>query len=624
MGGRKKCTEEVQFNERSGGNRSRVEPKAEYLFEVSWEVCNKVGGIHTVIKSKASITKDTYDNYLLIGPYFEDKAEMVFEEKKTPRYIKKALSNLKNREDGKRIKAYFGEWKKKGNPDVLLIDFSNLKEKKDEFKSELWERYNIDSLNSGWSFEEPIIFSKAVAMILEEIDKVVSGKRKKVAHFHEWMVASSILFLEKDYVPSLKTVFTTHATMLGRAIAGSGSPLHEILDSLNPKKCAYQYGVEAKYLTEKRCAEEADVFTTVSKTIAKEANKILGVKPDLILPNGCDVSKYPTFEELSVKHGTCREIIRKDFLIPYFFPHYSMNLEHNLILFTAGRYEMKNKGIDLTIDALAKLNKMMKENPPAEKRTVTCFFWIPISNGRVKTQLLENKNYYNNMKNYVEANSDEILKNILTLLVSGEEIEELSVIPEDFKREAKKNLLNFKREGNPVLCTNCMEDEENNKIVNRLREVGLDNKKDDPVKTILQPVYLDGNDSLLNLEYKNAISGSHLGLFPSYYEPWGYTPLDTISMGVPALTSDLSGFGKFIKEKVPKEDSGVLVLKREGKEYDKVVENYSQTLYDFLSRHKNGRVSMKINAKQLSKLCDWKKFINNYIEAHNQALKKDE
>ncbi len=599
--------------EKGAAKSSRMVPRADALFEVSWEVCNKVGGINTVIKSKAVLMGQRYAEYTLIGPYFERNAALELERKEPPDAIKRAIDALAARGIG----CHYGVWQIKGEPPVILIDSSVFVQRKDELKRRLWERHRIDSLGAGWDYEEPIIFSAAVAELLLELERQLVGKRI-VAHFHEWMTGAALLFLQWAGT-SIRSVFTTHATMLGRAMCGAGANLYEVLDTLNPVEEAYRHGVQAKHLTEVACAQRCDAFTTVSEITGMEAERILGRKPDVLVLNGLDIGRFPTFEETSIKHITCREKLRA-FLTYHFFPYYVFPLEHNLMFFITGRYEFKNKGIDITIQAFGKLNDRLKQE--RSERTVTLFLWIPMGNTGVRVELLENKNYYHHIKNYIQYNSENILKKVLYDFLAQGNVAEETLFTKEFLKEMQKDLLQFRRKGNPPLCTHHLIDESTNELLRALLDAGLDNREDDKVKVVVMPVYLDGNDGLVNLPYYDAIAGTHMGLFPSYYEPWGYTPLETAAMGVASLTTDLAGFGRFIEPHLDEPNAGIKVLHRLNIPREEIVASFAQDLFDFVQLSHPDRVRNKIAAKNLAALCDWEQFIEYYIEAHNTALER--
>ncbi len=589
-----------------------MDAKADYLFEASWEVCNKVGGIYTVVKSKASTMKEYYKNYFLIGPYFQKNASIELEEKPIPREFKAAFEEMER----KGLKCCYGSWNIEGSPNVVLIDFRSLIDVKNEIKSALWQAYRIDSLKSGWDFEEPMLWSWAAGMFLSLVEKAVPDK-KIVGQFHEWLSGFAILYL-KNAVSNIRTVFTTHATMLGRSIAGSGEDLYGLLGTLDPEKKAYEHGVQDKFLAERASANNATIFTTVSEITAIEAEKILGRKPEVILNNGLTIQKFPTIEETSINHLISRTFIR-EFLTFFFFPYYNLDLEHNLIYFIVGRFEYKNKGIDVLIKALGKLNEKLKHE--RTKRTISVFFWIPMDNKGTRIDVLENKNFFRHIKTYVNSHSSSILDKIVMDIVSSKSPAVKSIFTKEFLSDLQKDLSVFKRSGNPPLCTHNLRGEEVNPIVQELLKQGLDNREDDKVKIILYPVYLTGADGLLDLNYYDALAGSHMGLFPSYYEPWGYTPVESAALGVSSVTTDLSGFGRFIENHLSKGAlKGIHVLKRFNRKEEDVVNDLFRIMYDFSRLSHEQRVKNKLAAKNLASLTDWKNFVENYINAHNLAL----
>jgi len=588
-------------------------PEADIVFEASWEVVNKVGGIYTVVKSKASIMTDYYKEYYLIGPYFPSKEYVDFEEKAPSEEIKKIFDKLKS--EG--IICHIGKWNIEGEPDTILIDFEALAEKKVQIKTDLWNDFKVDSYDSHFDFEEPIIWATAVGKLLEEFSNHYKNK-KLVGHFHEWLAGTALLYLKKKEC-KIGTVFTTHATMLGRTLAGNGVDLYGVLNHINPHDEAYKYGVQDKYLIEKACAQNAEVFTTVSEIVGIEAEKILGRKPDILLLNGLDINKFPTVEEFSVKHVTCREKIR-EFLAFYFFPYYTFDLSKTILLFTCARYEFKNKGLDIFIKSLGKLNNRLKsEKSPI---TVAAFFWIPQDTHGIKIELLENKNFYRHIKNYVAYYSDKILSNIVYDLVSQKDISKENLFSKEFLISTKQDILHFKRKGNAPMVTHNINDERNDPIIKNLLDNGLDNKEDDNVKAILHPIYLDGTDGLINLSYYDGMAGCHLGVFPSYYEPYGYTPLESAALGVPSMTTDLAGFGRFIQKHLKNTmDDGIFVIPRFNISDEQATNNMADALYKFVIRDKRERAKNKLNAKELAGLADWNILAERYVESHNLSLK---
>jgi len=588
-----------------------MESKADLLFEVSFEVCNKVGGIYAVIKSKASRIVERYgENYFAVGPYFKEKAVLETMKQNPPDFLKDAFSELEK--EG--IKCFYGKWLIPSKPNVILVDYFEIMKNAAKIKEGLWNDYKIDSWNAKYDFDEPVVWSTAVGMLIEKI--IEKSKNKKiVCQFHEWLSGSGMLYL-KGKVPS---VFTTHATMLGRTIAGSGEDLYSEVNSgipIDPKR-SYKYGVQEKHLTEKACAENCDVFTTVSEITGKEAAYILGKRPDIILPNGLDSSKFPTMEEVAIFHRKYRNKI-KNFLNAYFGPYYEAGLWDAMIFFTSGRYEFRNKGYDVFIDALGELNERMKKENI--KRNVFVFFFVPRMNSGANIELLESIRLYEDMQEEIKDELPWIEEMIVESTVKGKAPKMSSVFRKEFLQELKRKMIAFKRKGSPPLCAFNI-DYAGDSIIDGFKKNNLLNRKEDKVKVIFYPSYLSTTDKMLGLNYEQAVQGTHLGVFPSYYEPWGYTPLDAAENGVLAITSDLAGFGIFIKPKL-KKNSGIMVLEREGKSHEEIVKNLSDILWNVVTMSRKDRIPKKAEAKDLATMSDWKIQIERYIEAHNLALEK--
>ncbi len=594
-----------------------MESKAEVCFEVSWEVCNKVGGIFTVVQSKILPMKEHYgDNYFLVGPYFPKKAWGIFEERVPPEQCKSAFEQLKK--EG--IEVHCGTWITKGNPNTLLVDFTNFSAQKDDIKRKLWDWYQIDSLNTEWyDFDEPVVWAYAVGRLIEELSKVFG--KKVVAQFHEWLAGAGLLYLRHQKA-KVGTVFTTHATTLGRSLAMQERDIYEQLESIDSDAEAKRLGssVWAKHMLEKQSAQNASVFTTVSEITGMEAEHFLGRKPDVLLFNGLDMSKFPSFEEASLKHKFFKNRM-KQFLMYYFFPYYTFDIENTLIYFLAGRYEFHDKGVDVFIKALGRLNDQLK----AEKceKTIVAFFWIPGNVKSIRPELLESRTFFNDIKKSVEEVHEDVQNKVSELLIMGKEISSKTLLGDDFLQEIKPKLKRLTRKGLPPLSTHFLYDEDTDLIMKTLREVGLDNSPDDVVKIVFYPIYLSGADGLLDTSYYESMQGSHLGVFPSYYEPWGYTPLEAAALGVSSLTTDLSGFGQYIcKECVPGKYPGIFVLQRFKKSTEEIIKALTDMMSQFAHFNTKERIENKIMAQKIAATADWKLFIERYIEAHNKAVEK--
>jgi len=592
-------------------------PEADALFEISWEVCNKVGGIYTVISSKAPQMIKHYKNYFLIGPYFPRMAIREFYPEAPPDNIKRVIDIIK---DGG-ITVFYGRWLIKGRPVAILIDFTKLYEKKNEIKGQLWEEYRIDSLYAGTDFDEPVVWSTAVGRLIEELAFVFKGN--VVAHFHEWLSGAGILYLKKRK-SRIRTVFTTHATVLGRSFAAGNIDLyyHEdnkcILELLDIEKEAYKFGVAAKHQLEKKCTQLCDVFTTVSEITGLEATHILKREPDLLVPNGLDHSVLPNKEEIPIRHRLFKEKIR-EFVMPYFFPYYSFELEDTLFFFLSGRYEFRNKGIDITIKALSILNEKLKESE--SQKTIVVFFFVPNNIKTIKMSLLESKALFEDIKDKVDDSLGDIRIKMIYSIANQKMPSESTLFDEDFLLELKKDALSFKKNGEPMLCTHDLVSDDSDAILNCFRENKLLNKKMDRVKVIHYPCYLSGSDGLLDLDYYSTLWGCHLGIFPSYYEPWGYTPLECAGYGVPSITTDLAGLGRFLI-KCKRNEEGIFVIKREKVSEEEVVKELAERLFTFANLSKEERINYKLRAINLIILFSWEKLVENYIEAHNRAIAK--
>ena len=433
------------------------------LFEVSWEVCNKVGGIYTVISSKAKSLMEKYDNLIMIGPDLakDDEGYKEFIEDKTL-YESWRINAGKNG-----LKFRIGNWNTVGKPIAILVDFTSLFQEKNTILSHFWEKYKLDSLKGEWDYIEPVMFGYAAAQIIESFYKYHMLQRETVlAHFHEWMTGSGILYL-KEKTPGIGTIFTTHATILGRTIAGNNMPLYSKLSEYNPQALANKFNITAKYSLERISAEQADVFTTVSEITANECKYLLQKEVDQVTPNGFEDNFVPIQNEFNIK----KELTRSKLIeVSEAVLGYKLS-ENPIFIINSGRYEFKNKGIDVFIKALHKLSL---ENLSKE---IIAYVAVPAGTKGVNS--------------------------IVKRRLEGESFESI-----------------------PEISTHELSAPNHDPLIRTMRELGMSNNKDSKVKIIFTPVYLDGNDGIFNLKYYDFLLGFHLSVFPSYYEPWGYTPME--------------------------------------------------------------------------------------------------
>ncbi len=537
--------------------------KLNYIFETSWEVCNKVGGIHTVVSTKAiSLQKQVKDGLIMIGP------DLHRDEHTNPEF--QADNNLfpewRKAAEKEGLKIKIGRWKIVGKPIVVLIDFSPFIAQKNDIFKHFWELYRLDSLSGQWDYIEPAVFGYAAAKVVESYYNFYLSKQDNVvAHFHEWMTGTGILYL-KDKAPAIATAFTTHATTVGRSIAGNGQPLYSKLHTYSGDAKAREFNIVSKQSLEKISAQQADVFTTVSEITAEECKQFHEKEVDIVTPNGFEDDFVPTGSDFENKRAAAREKLRKvaETLLGYKLP------EKIKFVATSGRYEFSNKGIDVFIDALA---KVQKDNLNAQ--TTVAFVLVPANNYGARKDLQESLN--NN-----------------TLLSDTD---------------------------NRVL-THYLHDAEYDPVLNKIAENSLQNSEDQKIKVIFAPVYLNGNDGIFNLNYWDLLIGFDLSVFPSYYEPWGYTPLESLAFHIPTVTTTLSGFGRWIlNEKIPLSEC-LKVIERTDDNYQYVVDKIAETIALCSQKDDNFFADARKNAFEVSRIALWKNLIRYYFDAYDIALKK--
>ena len=536
--------------------------KPDFLFEVSWEVCNKIGGIHTVLSTKAtSLLKQMSSNYILIGPdVWRDEIE-------NPEFMEDKMLfkawRERSFEEGLRIR--IGRWNIPGNPVAVIVDFTTFITTKDEILKDFWQHYKLDSISGQWDYVEPVLFGYAAGKVVESFVRFNTSSRENViAHFHEWMTGSGILYLDK-YLPRVATIFTTHATVVGRSISNNYQPLYRDFENISGDGKAQELHVVSKHSLEKLAANSADCFTTVSELTAKECRQFLERNPDVITPNGFESSMVPPPQDLSDN----RKLARKKLLqVASALFNYQVD-KNSLMLVHSGRYEMKNKGIDLFIDSLAKLNASEKFNKP-----VLAFILIPANHYGPKKELLNNLNRPD----------------------SATDIE------------------------NPFITHN-LHDLDFDPIIRKIRESGLKNSTEENVKLVFVPCYLNGNDGLFNMPYYDLLSGMDLSVFPSYYEPWGYTPLESVAFYVPTITTNLTGFGLWVNSIFPKKTQAVKVIERNEDNYEEVRDAIAKWVIDFNGKSADEKEKIRVEACQVAKQAQWSNMVENYLKAFDVALK---
>ncbi len=532
------------------------------LFEVSWEVCNKVGGIYAVVSSKILQVTETFgDRYFLLGPDLGKNPG--FEETQEAEW-KPIIHAVETRN----LRCRFGRWDTPGRPRVILVNFKD-RFNQNQLLYELWNRFGVDSLTGGWDYVEPVMFSTACGEVIAAINQAVVEPEggRSVAHFHEWMCGAGLLNL-RHTAPKVATVFTTHATVLGRAMAGSGVDIYRQMDQISPQREAAAHNITAKCSMERVSAREADCFTTVSQITASEAAVFLGRNPDVITFNGLDLRVIPDYSENREHALTTRKkllkavskLLRREMS------------EQTRILAISGRYEFHNKGVDVFLDAMAGVNDALRGS---------------------QTQVLA-----------------------LCVVMGGHS----GVNPDAVGGDPAK----LPARGGGWISSHHVYNQPQDPILNACQRLGLDNRPENPVQVVFVPALLDGSDGFLDMSYEDVISSCDLGVFPSWYEPWGYTPQESAAWSVPTVTTDLSGFGLWVREHMGGEyaDNGVTIIQRRQKSYEDTVSSLRACLLAATTQSEETLAAQRKAVRSMTEGCSWEQFFPYYLEAYNQALEK--
>ena len=543
--------------------------KPDYVFESSWEVCNKVGGIYTVLSTRANtLQQEMQDKVFFIGPdvwhentcpYFKEDAKLLAEWKKTAT------------EEGLKVKV--GRWTIPGNPIAILVDFQKYFEKKNEIYGWLWENYQVDSLHAYGDYDEASMFSYAAGLVVESFYNFALKKSDKVIyHANEWMTGLGLLYVNNK-LPQVGTIFTTHATSIGRSIAGNMKPLYDYLFAYNGDQMAGELNMQSKHSIEKQTAFHCDCFTTVSEITARECVELLDKKVDVVLPNGFDNSFVPANAATFTRK---RKAARKRLLeVANALLGETLD-DDTLIVSTSGRYEFRNKGVDVYIESM---NRLLRDKDL--KKKVLAFIEVPGWVGEPRQDLKER-------------------------LDSGKQFDTPLEVPQ---------------------VTHWLHEMSHDNVLGMMKFYDMHNRKDEKVKVIFLPCYLDGKDGILNMTYYDIVLGNDLCIYPSYYEPWGYTPLEAIAFKVPCITTDLAGFGQWVNSEVGHEGEikdGVKVIHRTDYNYSEVADAIKDTVAEFSAMTKKQVSDARSAAEKLSKKALWSEFIKYYHEAYDIALRKAE
>ena len=558
--------------------------KPDYIFESSWEVCNKVGGIYTVLSTRAKTLQEAHqDKVIFIGPGLWKREDGNYTKEESP-YFREDKSLFADwqweaKENGLQVRV--GRWTVPGEPIAILVDFVPYFEKKNDIYAWLWEKYQVDSLHAYGDYDEASMFSYAAALVVESFYKWKEERgewnenTKVIYHANEWMCGLGALYINNK-LPQIGTIFTTHATSIGRSIAGNMKPLYDYLFAYNGDQMAGELNMQSKHSIEKQTAHHVDCFTTVSDITAKECVELLDKPVDVVLPNGFDDSFVPSAAQFTKK----RKAARKRLLDVANALLGEQLDDDTLIVSTSGRYEFRNKGIDVFVEAM---NRLLREKDL--KKKVVAFIEVPGWVGEPRKDLQER----------------------------------LSQMTQDTPV--------FTTPLDVPQVTHWLHNMSHDNVLGMMKYFDMHNRKDDHVKVIFLPCYLDGKDGILNMTYYDIVLGNDLCIYPSYYEPWGYTPLEAVAFKVPCITTDLAGFGLWANSvfgRYGEIQDGVKVIHRTDYNYSEVADYIKDTVAEFSALTKKQVDEARKHASELSKKALWREFIKYYEEAYDIALRKAE
>ncbi|MEM1210198.1 MAG: glycosyltransferase [Planctomycetota bacterium] len=606
-------TTDTQSDGQSGPTGKLGEP---LLLEVSWEVCNQLGGIYTVLRSKAPAMVERWGNrYCLIGPYKGESANIEFEPSPMVGPIGAAARALNDMG----YNCHYGRWLVSGRPHVLLLETGPAWRYLGEVKYRLWTDHAIPTPAHDHLINDVIAFGECCRLALTLLGERESARRQIVAHFHEWMAGVCIPMLRKENWPG-GTVFTTHATLLGRYLAMNHPVFYDHLPFFDADAEARHYNIDTQHRFESAAAHGAHVFSTVSDVTGDECTHLLGRKPDAILPNGLNITRFAAGHEFQVLHNQFKQRIH-EFTVGHFFPSYPMDLDKTLYFFTSGRYEFRNKGMDLTIEALARLNHRLRE---AGTDVNVVFFIITRAPCRsINVTALQQSAMLSEFRTCADAITDQIADTLFISAAAGEIPDLNAQIDEYWRLRLRRNMQQWKRDLPPPIITHDLRDDAADPVLAELRRCRLFNHQDDPVKVVFHPDFITSSNPLFQLEYDQFVRGCHLGVFPSYYEPWGYTPLESIALGVPAITSDLAGFGAYLKALLPDhEEKGTYLIHRRNKDFHAAADELADQMLRFCQLDQRGRINLRNRVESFSEHFDWSNLGRKYNDAHDLAMER--
>jgi glycogen(starch) synthase len=594
-------------------------PKA-MIVEAAWEVCNQVGGIYTVIRSKApSMVDHAPGSYCLVGPYLNKNIQAELEPLDDSQDIfGQAAAALRK----KGYDVQYAQWLITGKPRVVLLNPNAIQDKTlNVVKYLLWKNHAVSTPTQHTLIDQVVAFSYLTKLFFDELVLLAGKDQPIIGHFHEWMAGLPILDIKKEKMP-VKTIFTTHATQLGRHLAINSPMFYAHLPFFKWEDEAGKFGIQSEAQIEYACAQNANLLTTVSEVTARECKHLLRRKPEVILPNGLNIERFEALHEFQNLHMKYKEEIHQ-FVMSHFFHSYSFDLNKTMYLFTAGRYEYKNKGFDLTLEALVRLNQRLKKEK--SELTVVMFFVTKREFTSIKPEVLQAKAMMQEISQTCEAIQNQIGKKLFyeSTIRNDNQLPNLNeFVDEYWKLRYRRTIQSWKTKTNPTAVTHNLVNESQDDIVSFLNAAKLLNSPKDPVKIVYHPDFINTSNPLFGMEYHQFVRGCHLGVFPSYYEPWGYTPLECMASGVPSITSDLSGFGDYLLHHLPEHDQyGLHVIERGKRTFEWSANQLADVLYKFVNQSRRERIMQRNNVENNSSIFDWSNLIKHYKEAYQLVLR---
>ncbi|WP_310392267.1 glycosyltransferase [Hymenobacter sp.] len=597
------------------------------LVEVAWEVCNQVGGIYTVIRSKVPATVPAWgDRYCLLGPYFPAMAQGEFESF-DDLTVHTAADPFGAAVRTMRAAGYdvcYGTWLVTGRPRVVLINPFQAYHQLGQLKTDLWQSHGIPAPDTDDLLHQVIAFGHLTTIFFQHVAAQVDTTpgQRLLGHFHEWMTGVAIPELRRLRVPA-HLLFTTHATLLGRYLAMNDGDFYDHLMWVNWEAEARKFNIEPAVRMERAAAHGSHVFTTVSELTVRECIYLLDRIPDAVLPNGLNIERFVALHEFQNLHQQYKAKIH-EFVMAHFFQSYSFDLDKTLYLFTSGRYEYHNKGFDLTLEALARLNHRLQQS--GLEGQVVMFFITKRPFTSINPQVLERRAMLDEVHETCRAIEQQVGERLFYAAAASQDhkLPELGTMVDDYwKLRYRRTLQSWKTNALPPVITHNLVNDGDDDILDFMRRARLLNHRHDRVKMVYHPDFVSPASPLLGMEYGQFVRGCHLGVFPSYYEPWGYTPLECVARGVPAITSDLSGFGDYVLQTIPDpEQKGIFVVHRQEKSFDESAEELTEMLWQFVLLSRRERIMQRNAVESSAELFDWKNLRVHYDRAYALALER--